>query len=135
MISRASVSKESRRLKYELIYRVFESNVARTGKDEDWPEMVKEFHFCPDRKWRADYAFPNDKLLIEIEGGVWSGGRHFRGVGAIKDMEKYNEAAILGYRLLRFTPKQIKGFQALRSIKRWFDNKRGITGKTEFIFP
>ena len=69
------------------------------------PDAVAEFKFCPSRKWRADFAIPSHRLLVEIEGGVWSGGRHTRGSGFIGDMEKYNMAAILGYRVLRFQPK------------------------------
>lgn len=45
---------------------------------------------------------------MEIEGGVWSMGRHTRGSGFVKDMEKYNAAASLGWRVFRFTPKQVR---------------------------
>ena len=45
---------------------------------------------------------------MEIEGGVWSGGRHTRGIGFVKDMEKYNAAASLGWRVFRFTPQQVR---------------------------
>lgn len=40
---------------------------------------------------------------MEIEGGVWSRGRHVRGSGFEKDCEKHNEAAALGWSVFRFT--------------------------------
>ena len=69
------------------------------------PDACAEFKFHPSRKWRADFAIPSRRLLIEIEGGAWSGGRHTRGAGFVGDMLKYNAAAILGYRVLRYQPQ------------------------------
>jgi len=67
-----------------------------------------EYKFDPNRKWKMDYAWPIVKLFVEIEGGVWTKGRHTRGSGFIKDMEKYNRAAEMGWRLLRYQPPQGK---------------------------
>jgi len=75
-----------------------------------------EFRFHGERKWRADFAIPSRMILIEIEGGIWSGGRHTRGGGFAGDMEKYNAAAVLGYRLLRYTPSQCRAKQITRII-------------------
>ena len=41
-------------------------------------EVVKEFKFHPTRRWRFDYAIPTHKIALEVEGGVWTGGRHTR---------------------------------------------------------
>jgi very-short-patch-repair endonuclease len=94
---------------------------------------MREFKFCPVRKWKADYAFPSVGLIVEIEGGAFSGGRHFRGRGAIDDMEKYNAAAILGYSILRFTPEQAQKLWAIRTIKQWFDARNGTPA--DFTIP
>jgi len=80
-------------------------------------EIVEEFKFHPTRQWRFDYAIPAYKIAIEIEGGVWINGRHTRGYGAVKDMEKYNQAVLLGWRLLRFTPQQFNNGDAYYLIK------------------
>ena len=77
------------------------------------PEPIPEFRFQPPRRWRFDWAWPDIKLAIEQEGGVWIQGRHSRGVGMVADMEKYNSAAIAGWRVLRFTPKQMSNGEAL----------------------
>lgn len=71
-----------------------------------------EYQFHPTRKWKFDYLICHSgsgqgKTAIEIEGGVWSRGRHTRGAGYLGDMEKYNFACLGGYRVLRFTPDQI----------------------------
>lgn len=62
----------------------------------------EEFAFAKPRKWRFDFAFPEKMIAVEIEGGVWSGGRHRRPIGFIKDMEKYNAASLRGWRVLRY---------------------------------
>ena len=71
------------------------------------PEPCREYPFHPDRRWRFDYAWPKRMLAVECEGGAWTQGRHTRGEGFINDMEKYNAAVQLGWRLLRFTPEQL----------------------------
>lgn len=67
--------------------------------------VVKEFQFHPRRKWRFDYALPETliKIAIEIEGGIFSGGRHTRGAGYQKDMHKYNTATKMGWKVYRFS--------------------------------
>lgn len=71
------------------------------------PEPLPEYKFHPLRKWRADYCWPIHKVLVEIDGGVWTQGRHTRGAGFLKDLEKLNAAALLGFRVLRYTPQQL----------------------------
>ena len=71
------------------------------------PTPTPEFLFHPSRKWRLDYAWPAAKLGLEVEGGVWTGGKHGRGSGIVKDMEKANGLALCGWRLLRVTPSAL----------------------------
>ena len=66
-------------------------------------EVVKEHLFHPARKWRFDYAMPKYKVAVEIDGAVWTIGRHNRPSGYINDMEKLNTAASMGWLVLRFT--------------------------------
>lgn len=71
-------------------------------------KVEKELKFHPERKWRFDYAIPEYKIAIEIDGGLWldGGGRHNRASGYKGDMEKFNAAASLGWLVLKFTPQQ-----------------------------
>ena len=81
-------------------------------------KFIKEHRFHPVRKWRFDFACLEKRVAVEIAGGVFSGGRHTRGVGYINDMEKYNTAVELGWKILRYTPDQIKKTKHLDQIKR-----------------
>jgi very-short-patch-repair endonuclease len=85
------------------------------------PTPQRELKFHPSRKWRFDFAFPTHMLAVEVEGGVWTGGRHTRGKGFTDDCEKYNQAALLGWRVLRFPADTIKSGEALRMIEECLD--------------
>lgn len=72
------------------------------------PLPQAEYRFAPPRRWRFDFAWPAHKVALEVEGGVWTGGRHVSGAGFVKDMEKYNAAAVLGWRVLRCQPRDLR---------------------------
>ena len=82
--------------KFELLWRTV-----------DGPALQPEFRFHPTRKWRADYAHLESRTLIELEGGVWVGGRHNRAAGFVADAEKYLEAALAGWRVVRLVDSQL----------------------------
>ncbi|MFV8194467.1 DUF559 domain-containing protein [Acinetobacter soli] len=78
----------------------------------------QEHKFHAKRKWRADFWIIGTKILVEVEGGIWSGGRHTRGKGYIGDMEKYNAAAMMGFTVLRFSTAQVKSGLAVQQIEK-----------------
>jgi len=55
----------------------------------------KRAKVLPERRWRADFAFVEEKVLVEVQGGIWTGGRHGRGAGIENDYEKWANAACL----------------------------------------
>ncbi|MCG6308971.1 endonuclease domain-containing protein [Vibrio alginolyticus] len=77
----------------------------------------KEYRFHETRRWRFDFAYPEQQLAVEVEGGTWAGGRHTRGSGYEKDCEKYNAAALRGWSVLRFTGSMIKSGKAVETLK------------------
>ena len=83
-----------------------------------------EYRFHPARRWRVDVALLSDyaaydDIAIEIDGGVWlPKGRHTTGKGFTADLEKMNALTELGWRVLRFTPQQVRDGSALEVIRR-----------------
>lgn len=92
--------------------------------DNDRFRWSREIRFHPTRRWRFDFvvtdpsARPMNKLAIEIDGGSWINGRHNTGSGSEKDREKFNEAARLGWRVLKFTPKEVLDGSAIAFIRK-----------------
>jgi very-short-patch-repair endonuclease len=75
-------------------------------------DFEREFRFCPERRWRADYRLKavmlhGMQILIEIDGAVYSMGRHTRGAGREADMRKINKAQALGYMVLSFSTTMV----------------------------
>jgi len=101
-------------------YEMFRRKLAAFTGCEIEPEHV----FFPGRKWRIDFAIVDLKIGIEIEGGVWSGGRHTRGNGFIDDMEKYNAAATLGWVILRFTTQDLNKITTFETVKKVVELKK-----------
>jgi hypothetical protein len=55
------------------------------------------------RDWRFDRAWPDRLVAVEIDGGVFSRGRHVRATGYLGDVLKANAAVELGWRVVTFT--------------------------------
>lgn len=72
------------------------------------PDPVPEHRFAPPRRWRFDRAWPSEMVAVELEGGVWTAGRHTRGAGFLGDLEKLNAAVVLGWRVLRYAADDLR---------------------------
>jgi very-short-patch-repair endonuclease len=77
----------------------------------------REYAFHPVRRWRFDFAWPELRLAVEVEGGVYSQGRHNRPQGFIGDTEKYNAAAEAGWTVLRYTGTAIRSGNAVEQVR------------------
>ena len=96
--------------------------------------FFKQYRFNPNREWTADFYLPEYNLLIECEGatgyfrnpkgGVTLGGRHTKQKGFEDDIIKYNTAQMQGFRLLRFSSKQIGDLVAKNFLKHWLCNPK-----------
>lgn len=84
------------------------------------PVPVAEYPFAKaiERQWRFDFAWPAQQLALEIDGGGFVRGRHHRPVGFAEDCCKLNSAVILGWRVLRVTPQQVRDGTALDFVER-----------------
>ncbi|MCO8085009.1 DUF559 domain-containing protein [Acinetobacter lwoffii] len=105
------------KVKGEKVSNEFEAKLARELKALKI-NFEQEFYFHPERKWRADFHLIDKKILVEVEGGIWSGGRHTRGKGYIGDMEKYNAATMMGFQVIRFSTDQVKSGHAIQQIEK-----------------
>ena len=100
-------------------------DLVRAGKLEEALELQisaglaeqpeRQFRFAPPRRYRADFCWPERKLLVEVDGGLWlpGGGRHNRAKGYAADAAKLNLAAVMGYRVLRVCAEHIEDGRAL----------------------
>ena len=67
----------------------------------DLPPYVRELRFHPERRWRFDYAWPDARVALEVDGGAGAFGRHSRPGGMRGDHEKANAAQLAGWIVLR----------------------------------
>jgi hypothetical protein len=101
----------------------FAGLLAAWCRQHGYPEPTPEHRFHPTRKWKFDLAWPSLMLALEIEGGVWVQGRHTRGKGYAADCEKYSEAAIAGWAVIRVTWGQISNGQVWDYLTRAFNKE------------
>ncbi len=83
---------------------------------------VREYQAIPGRKFRFDFAWKQQRLLVEIQGGVWNGGAHGRPTGITRDMNKLNQAQIHGWKVLQFDTKMVKSGEALNVTEQILTN-------------
>lgn len=83
------------------------------------PKPDREYRFHPTRKFRFDFAWPVQRVAAEVEGGIWRPrGAHSGGTAILRDMEKHNLAASLGWSVYRFAGAQVKDGSAVK----WMSN-------------
>jgi hypothetical protein len=94
------------------------------------PAPVIEFRFAPPRRFAFDFAWEAQRVAVEQEGGLFGRGKRCplcgrKAVGAHtsierlkSDLEKYNLAAAMGWRVGRFTPEQLNDGRALAWLER-----------------
>jgi len=96
----------------ELEY-LLEKQIEKSGL----PKPEREYRFDPKRRWRFDFAWPLQKVAAEVDGGIFSRGRHVRGAGFERDAEKRNAAVMAGWCVLHSTPRQVKSDMAVQAIE------------------
>lgn len=93
------------------------------------PRPMREFRFAPPRLWKADMAWPRQKIIVEVEGGG-AIGRHTDVAGFHEDCVKYNVIAALGYKLVRVDGKMVKNGEAIKFIVAAYQNQVYIPERT-----
>lgn len=73
------------------------------------PLPVREFRFHPPRLFRFDFAFIDNKIAIEIEGGLYMAkSGHTNIKGYISNCDKNNLWVSDGWKVFRFTEKHLR---------------------------
>lgn len=83
----------------------------------DGPRVQREYLFDTKRRWRFDFALPEQNIAIEIEGGLHN-GRHTRPAGYADDCSKYNAATMAGWRVIRLTSFHLS-LDTIKSLVDW----------------
>ena len=78
---------------------------------------IREYQAIPGRRFRFDFAWRKERLLVEINGGTYSKGAHSTGTGINRDYEKGNLAVLNGWRVLSFDTKMVKSGAALEVVE------------------
>lgn len=81
------------------------------------PAPVAEYRFAPPRRWRFDWAWVDERVALEVQGGLFTGGRHARGPALLREHEKLNRAAALGWRLCFVIPAQVDNGEAVLIVE------------------
>lgn len=84
------------------------------------PTPKRQWQFALPRKWSVDFGWPERGVILEVEGGTFTNGRHSRGKGMRNDADKYNTATLLGHRVFRVTTDMIQDGTAYELIHRIF---------------
>lgn len=117
------IIREQKKAQREYLEKTFALHMKSAGINEGW---VTEYQFHAVRKWRFDFANPDIKLAIEIEGGTASGkSRHSKGSGFEQDAEKYNTAEAMGWTLFRFTSSMVTSGQAILFVQDYLKTRAG----------
>jgi very-short-patch-repair endonuclease len=99
-------------------------------------DFVRELRFdkVNKRKWRFDFSFTDVKLAVEIEGGRYK-SRHRSIEGFERDAEKYAEAVLQGWTVLRVPGSWVTGEEqkALQYTRRVLYALRASKSKLFYI--
>ena len=103
----------------------------------------KTFQFKSTKHWRFDFHLIEHRILVEISGGPWSGGRGGKLANKAWSLDRYDDAAEMGYTVVRiesanrykideFGPLQIES----NFSSKWLKNlKRQIFNGTDQTIP
>ncbi len=69
------------------------------------------------KHWRFDFHIVKLRLLIEIEGGPWSGGRGGKLANKAWSLDRYDQAEEMGFKIERFHPDSVLSGYVIDWIK------------------
>ena len=108
----------------------FERMLLAQIKAAQLPKPEQQYRFAGElgREWRADFAWPEHRLLLEVNGGLWqrsqkpggyTGGGHSHPMHIARDWTKHNDASLLRWFVLQVTTDQVRSGAALTLLTHW----------------
>ena len=95
-----------------------ESELALFLRINEFPEWETEYKFHPKRRWRIDFAWPEQRVALEVQGGIhMAKSGHNTAAGITRDCEKANEAVVTGWKVLHVTREQIENGSAINWLR------------------
>ncbi len=92
----------------------------------------KTFQFKSTKHWRFDFHLIEHRILVEISGGPWSGGRKGKLANKAWSIDRYDVAEDMGYTVVRIESAQ--SFKDIESVplqikahlaSQWLKNLKG----------
>lgn len=117
-------------MKKSMLEMLFAEQLAQAGI-RGW---AREVRFDAVRQWRFDFAWPPQRIAVEIDGGTWKRTRGGRSAGHAHpqrmedDNEKRNAARLQGWRVFQFTTRQVQYGQAIEVIAQAVNDGHNGTG-------
>ena len=94
-----------------------EEEMLRLINEASLPAPVQEYKAIEGRRFRWDFAWPDARILLEVQGGTWMArGGHNSGSGVSRDCEKANLANLDGWNCLAVTRDHIKSGEAIQWV-------------------
>jgi hypothetical protein len=85
------------------------------------PAYHRDYRGIEGRQFQFDFAWPHERVAVEVMGGIWTGGRHTRGEGYGRDCEKLNLAQAEGWIVFYLTEPMMRD-----EHRRWFEIIAGV---------
>ena len=82
------------------------------------PTPLREYAAVPGRRFRWDFAWPDKRVLVEINGGTYAHMGHSTGSGIARDYEKSNLAVLAGWKVFAFDRRMVEGGAALAVVSK-----------------
>ncbi|MNG43666.1 hypothetical protein D3C78_17040 [compost metagenome] len=103
----------------------------------------KKFQFKSTKHWRFDFHLIEHRILVEISGGPWSGGRGGKLKNKAWSLDRYDDAAEMGFTVVRLESASRYKIDELGPLQiesnfasQWLKNlKRNIFNGTDQTIP